>query len=346
MAGGLYFRMVNHRFKDTDSAQNDIHPILSYQPLPFLNMKSNIQVGLVQDAPIFFDKTATIEKMLNHIKTASVKGVDLIIFPESYVPGYPRGFTFGTDIGRRTEEGKILYQQYWKNSVDLKGEETNQLVEASKTHGIYVVAGVTERTKTSGSLYCTTVYISPKKGLMGIHRKIKPTAAERIVWAEGDGSTLSTFQTEIGILGGLTCWENYMPAARMAMYQRGVQLYIAPTADARPAWVTSMQHIALEGRCYVLSCNQYVTRKDVPDRYLHHIHIENEVLCRGGSLVVSPDGNILAGPVYDQSEILLVNLDMNAIIRSKLDFDPNGHYTRPDIFELTISDLPPTFKEK
>jgi nitrilase len=309
-------------------------------------MKQNIQVGLVQDAPVFFDKAATIKKMLIHIKTAAEKGVDLIIFPESYVPGYPRGFTFGTDIGRRTEEGKALYQQYWESSIDLKGEETNQLVEASKTYRIYVVAGVTERTKTSGSLYCTTVYISPIKGLMGIHRKIKPTAAERIVWAEGDGSTLSTFQTEIGILGGLTCWENYMPAARMAMYQQGVELYIAPTADARPAWVSSMQHIALEGRCYVLSCNQYVTKQDIPTAYLPHLNIKEEVLCRGGSLVVSPDGHIQAGPIYDRSEILIANLDMNAIIRSKLDFDPNGHYTRPDIFKLTIRDLPPTIQEK
>lgn len=308
-------------------------------------MKSKIQVCLVQDSPVFFNKKATVEKMIRHLETAASSHADLIVFPESYVPGYPRGFTFGADIGRRTDEGKELYRRYRDESIDLKGPELQLIEKACKAAGIYLVAGITEREAISGSLYCTTIYVSPSQGLMGIHRKIKPTAAERIIWAEGDGTTLSTFKTGIGIIGGLTCWENYMPAARMAMYQQGVQLYIAPTADARPVWISSMQHIALEGRCYVLSCNQYVTKDDISDQYHNQLSSYPHILCRGGSTVISPQGKILAGPVYDRNENIIVEIDLDEITRSKLDFDPNGHYTRPDIFRLHVEGLPETYIE-
>ncbi|NNF34782.1 MAG: carbon-nitrogen hydrolase family protein [Saprospiraceae bacterium] len=308
-------------------------------------MKSKIKACLVQDSPVFFNKKATIEKMIRHIETAASSLVDLIVFPESYVPGYPRGFTFGADIGRRTDEGKELYRRYRDESIDLKGPELQLIEKACNAAGIYLVAGITESEGISGSLYCTTLYVSPSQGLMGIHRKIKPTAAERIVWAEGDGSTLSTFKTEIGIIGGLTCWENYMPAARMAMYKQGVQLYIAPTADARPAWVSSMQHIALEGRCYVLSCNQYVTKDNISDQFEDQLINFPDILCRGGSMIVSPNGEILAGPVYDRSELMIVEIDMDEISRSKLDFDPNGHYTRPDIFSFHVNGQPDPYIE-
>jgi len=308
-------------------------------------MKSKIQVCLVQDSPVFFDKRATVEKMIKHIYNAASSHADLVIFPESYVPGYPRGFTFGADIGRRTDEGKELYRRYREESMDLNGPELEIIEQACKEAGIYLVGGITESENHSGSLYCTTLYVSPGKGLMGIHRKIKPTAAERIVWAEGDGSTLSTFKTRLGIIGGLICWENYMPEARMAMYQKGVQLYIAPTADARPAWISSMQHIALEGRCYVFSCNQYITKDDIPYQYQDQLINYPHILCKGGSTVVSPHGEILAGPVYDRSELIMIEIDMNEIDRSKLDFDPNGHYTRPDIFRFQVNGLPDTYIE-
>ncbi len=308
-------------------------------------MKSQIKVCLVQEAPVFFDKSSTIKKMVHHINKSGEEGVDLMIFPESYIPGYPRGFTFGSDIGRRTDEGKDLFKKYWKESIDIGGEEIKELESVSKETGVYIVGGITERTLNSGSLYCTTIYISPIDGLMGIHRKIKPTAAERIVWAEGDGSTMSAFSTKLGIMGGLTCWENYMPEARMAMYRHGVQLYIAPTADSRPEWVATMQHIALEGRCYVISCNQHVNKSDIPVEYHHLLDDYPENICKGGSLVVAPDGHIISGPVYNCSELIYVELDMDNVIRSKLDFDPNGHYSRPDIFNLQIQNLPEIYVE-
>ena len=308
-------------------------------------MKENVNICLIQDAPVFFDRRRTINKMIDHISSAHDQGVDLIVFPEAYVPGYPRGFTFGTDIGRRTKEGKALYEKYWQESLDLQSEDMHLLIQASRKYDMYLVAGITERESTHGSLYCTTVYISPRDGLMGIHRKIKPTAAERIVWSEGDGSTLTTFNTELGILGGLICWENYMPEARLSMYKKGVQLYIAPTADARDSWVSSMQHIALEGRCFVLSCNQYVKKTDIPDEYHQHLYSYSDIVCRGGSLICSPDGNLIKGPVYDQSSMIMATLNMNQLISSKLDFDPNGHYTRNDIFAFSVKNMPPTFNE-
>ena len=189
------------------------------------------------------------------------------------------------------------------------------------------------------------LYISPQKGLLGVHRKIKPTGFERIIWGEAGGEGLVTFDTKIGKLGGLICWENYMPEARMAMYQKGVQIYIAPTADSRDNWTATMQHIALEGRCYVLGCNQFFTKSMYSEKYQALATDEPELMCRGGSVIVAPNGQIIEGPLFDQAGALTAELDLNEIVRSKLDFDPIGHYARPDIFEFKVKDQPEMKKE-
>ena len=304
-----------------------------------------INTCVVQDFPIFFDKSATLKKVLEVVEEAALRGSNLIVFPESFIPGYPRGFDFGTRIGSRTEEGRRLYQSFYTNSIDLAGEEIKVLEGASRDHGMYIVIGISERVKHHGSLYCTMVYISPRDGLLGYHRKIKPTGSERIIWAESDGSTLSTFDTEIGRMGGLICWENYMPLARMAMYQKGIQLYIAPTADSRDSWTISMQHIALEGRCFVLSSNQYFTKDLIPEQYQKYVTKEPYEMCRGGSVVVGPDGKIIAGPLFGQPGILEVEIDLTQPVRSKLDFDPVGHYNREDIFKFEVYKQPPIIQE-
>lgn len=305
-----------------------------------------VKVCLVQDSPVFFDKEKTLQKLEALTHQYASQGAQLIVFPESFVPGYPRGFSFGAVVGRRTREGKELYATYHENSVDAEGPDVKRLEKLAKSENVYLVIGVTEKNKLNGSLYCSMLYISPNTGLLGIHRKIKPTGTERLIWAEAGGESLVSFQTKIGKLGGLICWENYMPLARMAMYLKGVEIYIAPTADARDDWTATMKHIALEGRCFVLGCNQYVTKSMYPEKYQSLVADEKEEFCRGGSLIVSPLGEILAGPLYDQSGAVIAELDLEDITKSKLDFDVIGHYARPDIFNLNIRDQPEMEEEE
>ena len=305
-----------------------------------------IKVGLVQESPVFFNKIETISKIERLTKTYAERGCDLLIFPESFIPGYPRGFTFGATVGSRSEKGRKLYAEYHENSFNMESEDLKRLETISKNYEIYLVIGVTEKDDISGSLYCSMLYISPTSGLLGTHRKIKPTGTERIVWAEASGDSLTTFETKIGRLGGLICWENYMPLARMAMYRKGVEIYIAPTADARDEWTSTMQHIALEGRCFVLGCNQYFTKSMYPEKYRSLVNDEPETMCRGGSIIVAPDGKILAGPLYDKAGVLMAEIDLEEIKSNKLDFDVIGHYARNDIFQLEVKDQPEIKKEK
>ncbi len=304
------------------------------------NCSMNIKVGVVQENPVFFDKEASLEKLASLTETYAARGCELLLFPESFIPGYPRGFSFGATIGERTEEGRDLFLEYSRESVDLNSEDRKFLEELSRKNNVYLAVGVTEKESRSGTLYCSLVYISPSGGLLGVHRKIKPTGTERIIWGEGNGDSLVSFQTGIGKLGGLICWENYMPEARMAMYQKGVEIYLAPTADARDSWVNSLQHIALEGRCFVLGCNQYFTRSMYPEAYQELLPEEPEVICRGGSVIISPMGEILEGPLYDRQGVLIAELNLDEIVRSKLDFDVSGHYSRPDIFEFRVKGQP------
>ena len=300
-----------------------------------------VKVGVIQEHPVFFDKEGTIDKIESLLSANAGQGYELFVFPESFIPGYPRGFTFGATVGKRSEEGRSLYATYHKNSLDLESDSLKRLEKLSKLYSVYLVIGVTESTAANGSLHCSMLYISPSKGLLGVHRKIKPTGTERVVWSEASGEDLVSFNTRIGKLGGLICWENYMPLARMAMYQKGIQIYIAPTADARESWVDSMKHIALEGRCFVLGCNQFVTKDMYPEKYQALLQEEDSVMCPGGSVIVGPDGKILAGPLWNAKGILTATLDLEEISRQKLDFDVNGHYSRKDIFEFHVKDQPP-----
>ena len=304
-----------------------------------------IKVGVIQESPVFFDKARTLEKLEQLVKTHAAEGCQLLLFPESFIPGYPRGFSFGANIGSRSAEGRQQFLEYSAQSVSLGSEEQAFLESLAADHNVYLVVGLTEKDRESGSLYCAMWYISPQAGLLGLHRKIKPTGTERVIWQEADGESLSSFDTRIGRLGGLICWENYMPLARMAMFRKGVEIYLAPTADARESWTATMRHIALEGRCFVLGCNQYFTREMYPEKYRSLIDPEADVLCRGGSIIVSPMGEVLAGPLYDSTGTLVAEIDLDEIDRSKLDFDVVGHYARNDIFELKIKGQPEMKRE-
>ena len=299
-----------------------------------------VRVALVQNAPVIFDLQASLNKLGKLIREAAVESPNLILFPEAFISAYPRGLGFGTVVGSRSEAGRKMWLEYWKSSIEVPGPETEIIGKMAQEANCFLALGVTEKDMVSKSLYCSLLYFSPKGQLIGKHRKLKPTAAERIIWAEGDGTGLCSFDTPIGKISGLICWENYMPLARHALFQKGIEIYLAPTADSRDSWQASMRHIALEGRCFVLGCNQYVRKSDYPSRLQSQLQSSGEVLCRGGSVIYSPLGKKLAGPLYDQAGILYTDLDFEEIIKSKLDFDAVGHYARPDIFELHVKDIP------
>ena len=310
-------------------------------------MSNNIQaltVAVIQAAPVLFNREATVEKTCELIENAAEKGAKLILLPEAFIPAYPRGLTFGTVVGNRSLAGRQLWLRYWENAVEVPGPATEILAAAARKAKVYLAIGIIERDTqlSKGTLFCTLLYFGPDGQIIGKHRKLKPTAAERLIWGEGDGSTLTVIDTEFGKIGGLICWENYMPLARMVMYSKGVDLYLAPTADARDTWQATLRHIACEGRCFVLGCNQFVTKDMYPTNLegLKELDEQPDVMCRGGSVIISPLGDILSGPLYGQEGMLLAELDLKEIARSKFDFDVIGHYARPDIFRLVVNENP------
>jgi nitrilase len=306
--------------------------------------EKSVRVAVVQAAPVLFERAATVEKACRLVREAAGQGAQIVLLPEAFVPAYPRGLTFGMAVGSRSPEGRALWQRYWDNAVDVPGPVTEVLGNAAKDAGTYLAVGVIERDGGSGrgTLYCTLLYFGPDGQLLGTHRKLKPTGAERLIWGEGDGSTMPVFETEYGVIGGLICWENYMPLARMAMYGKGVEIYLAPTADARDTWHATLRHIACEGRCFVLGCNQFITKDLYPDdlREGSELSTQPDVMCRGGSAIVGPLGDVLAGPLYGREDILCADLDLDEVTRSKVDFDVVGHYARPDVFQLTVNESP------
>lgn len=300
------------------------------------------RVAVVQASAIPFDRAAAVDRVCSMTADAAQDGAELILFPEAYVGGYPWGLAFGTAVGGRSEAGRRTWERYWASSVEVSGPEVERMREAAAAAGVYLCVGIIEKDSTysGGTLFCTLLYIGTDGSLLGKHRKIKPTAAERLIWGEGDGSTLTAIETPLGTIGGLICWENYMPLARMAMYGKGVEIYLAPTADSRERWISTLRHIALEGRCFVLGCNQYVEKGMYPADLEIRSELEDwpEVLSRGGSAVFTPLGECLAGPLWDREGMLTVDLDMSEVARSKFDFDVTGHYARPDIFRLEIDE--------
>ena len=306
--------------------------------------QNKVNAAVVQAGSVIFDRRACIEKASILVSEAAGQGADLVLFPEAFIPAYPRGLSFGTIIGSRSPAGRGAWQRYWENSIEVTSQSTELLGNSAKEAGIYLAIGVIERENkySKGTLFCTMLYFNPDGLLIGKHRKLKPTGSERLVWGEGDGSTLTVIETEFGKIGGLIYWENYMPLARMALYAKGVEIYLAPTADQRDSWTATMRHIACEGRCFVLSCNQYVTKSMYPQdlEIIEELENQPEVMCTGGSVIVSPFGEIIAGPLYDQEGILYAQLDMAEVVRGKYDFDVVGHYSRPDVFQLIVDEEP------
>lgn len=303
-----------------------------------------VKVGVVQATPALFDIEKSIEVFVKWLNKGVNEGCELLLFPESFIPCYPRGLDFDSVVGRRTDKSRNMWLDYWENSLDVTSDYFKTISEVIKKVGIFVGLGVTERENIGGSLHCCLLYFDPEGNLIGKHRKLKPTGLERYIWSESDGSTLVSFDTQIGKIGGLICWENYMPLARMAMYSQGIEIYLAPTADSRESWQSTMQHIALEGRCFVLACNQFVCKSDYPEKYQADLANEPEIMSSGGSVIISPMGEVLAGPLWNTEGLLTAELDFSILAKSKLDFDVVGHYARPDVFEYSVNKQPPIKK--
>ncbi|MEO7348683.1 MAG: nitrilase-related carbon-nitrogen hydrolase [Terrimesophilobacter sp.] len=298
---------------------------------------SIVTVAVVQAGSPLFDTDAALRKAERYIREAAAAGARLVVLPEAFLGGYPKGLDFEITVGSRTAAGREQFRRYADSAVNVPGEETGILTQLATELGIDIVIGAIER--DGGTLYCTALFFEAERGLVAKHRKLMPTAAERYLWGQGDGSTLATVRTDYGVLGSAICWENYMPLLRTAMYAKGVQLWCAPTVDDRPVWASTMTHIALEGRCFVLSANQYLTRADYPDD-VHPVQGDdpNTVLISGGSMIVSPLGAVLAGPLRDGEGVLIAQIDLNDITRAQFDLDGVGHYARPDIFSLHVNE--------
>jgi nitrilase len=302
--------------------------------------KSSLVAAVAQTASVLLDTPATMDRALTLMAEAAKQGAQLLVFPEAFIGGYPKGADFHIYLGGRTPQGRTEFKQYFDAAVTVDGPDIARLAKAAAQHKMYVVTGIIER--DGGTLYCTAVYLGPDGRILGKHRKLMPTALERLVWGFGDGSTIEAVDTPYGKLGAVICWENYMPALRMAMYQQRVAIYCAPTADDRDTWQSTMQHIALEGRCFVLSACQHLRRSQFPNDKMSNRLPEapDTVLMRGGSMIIDPLGKMLAGPVYNEDALLTAELDMSLIPMAQMDFDAVGHYARPDIFSLHVNTAP------
>jgi len=298
---------------------------------------NTVKVAVVQAGAVPFDTDACVDKAARLIAEATGQGVKVIVFPEAFIPGYPKGLNFGLAVGARDPAGREEFRLYFDAAIEVPGPHTARLGEAAAAHNAYVVIGVIER--EGGTLYCTVLFFGPDGELLGKHRKLMPTAMERMIWGFGDGSTLTAVDSPYGRIGSVICWENYMPLLRMAMYSKNVALYCAPTADDRDTWIASMRHVALEGRCFVLTACQYLRRKDLPASVRVSLgDAPDAVLMRGGSAIVGPLGQLLVGPQYEGETILIADLDLEEIGRSRFDFDVTGHYARPDVFQLIVNE--------
>lgn len=299
-----------------------------------------IRIAAAQVSPVFLDRRATTERACEWIAEAGRHQVDLLAFPESFIPTYP-DWVWAVPAGD-DQLHHDLYAEFLANAVDVPGPETDELCQAAKQAGVFTVVGINERNceASGGSLYNSLLFINDQGKLLGKHRKLVPTAGERLVWAQGDGSTLAAYDTSIGRVSGLICWENYMPLARYALYAWGVQIYVAATWDRGDVWQASMRHIAKEGGMVVIGAGMPLRRSDIPDRYRfkqYYPQDGNEWINPGDSVVIAPGGDVIAGPLHEAEGLVTAEVAVDRLQGSKWMLDVAGHYARPDVFELTVN---------
>ena len=297
-------------------------------------------VAAIQAGSKLFDTPATIDLFEQKLQAVKSRGADLIVFPEAFVGGYPKGIDFGVRVGMRSPEGRAQFQAYFEGAISRNSPELQRICGAVKEAAINTVLGLIE--KDGGTLYCSSVCIGRDGTILSWHRKLMPTAMERVIWGQGDGSTMGVAQMDVGVVSMAICWENYMPLYRSHLYNQGTQIHCVPTVDDREVWLPTMQMIALEGRCFVVSACQFMTAGDVKADWFKSIQgtSPETVLIGGGSCILSPMGEILAAPLFNQEAILTAEIDLDEIMRGKFDLDNSGHYSRPDVFNLSVETKP------
>ena len=305
-------------------------------------MREPVTVACVQAEPAILDRDGTIAKLEALTAEAAGQGAQLVVFPETFVPAYPTSAWAKELAGWATPEAKQAYAWLARESVEVPGPDVDRMGAAAREHGVWLDVGVNEADaeRPGATLYNSLLTFSPEGELALHHRKLVPTNHERLVWGQGDGRGLRAIPTPLGKLGGLICWENYMPLARFALYESGVEIYLASTADDGEAWQATLVHIARESRCFVVAPSHFQRAGSYPDGFPLAKAIEGrDILGRGGSAVLAPDGSYLAGPLYDEEGILYAELDPQRLLEERQRFDPAGHYHRPDVLALTVTPL-------
>ena len=300
--------------------------------------KKTCRIGLVQAEPVLFNKKASLEKALGYIDEAADNGAEFIVFPELFIPGYPVGMNFGFSVGKRTEPGREDWKRYYDASVVAGGEEFMKIAEAAGRTGAYISIGFSERDDVGGTLYNSNAIFEPD-GSYKVHRKLKPTGSERLVWGDADKHYFPVTETPWGPVGSLICWESYMPLARVALYQKGITIYISPNTNDNPEWQATIQHIAIEGKCYFVNADMIIRRDSYPaDLKADEIGDLPYWVCRGGSCIIDPFGHYVTDPVWDEETVIYADLDMELPASCKMEHDAVGHYARPDVLKLVVED--------
>ncbi|MCB1866938.1 MAG: carbon-nitrogen hydrolase family protein [Chromatiales bacterium] len=299
------------------------------------------RVTVIQEAPVMLDRVATIRKAVQLIAQAASEGAQFIVFPEAFIPGYP-AWIWRLRPGSDWALSQAIHQRLLDNAVEVDGPDLDPIRQACREHHVIVMCGIHERDPDGGraTLYNSTVTICHEGKLIVHHRKLMPTNPERMVWGFGDASGMKVFETPLGRIGNLICWENYMPLARYALYAQGVEIYVAPTYDSGDGWIGTLQHIAREGRCWVVGAGNALRGADIPADLpgRDQLYGDDEGWVNSGdSVIIAPGGKIIAGPLRDEQGLLSAEIDPEAVGIARRDFDVVGHYARPDIFDLRVN---------